>query len=331
MNDNRYKKAMEQVTFDQHLDQKIMDYVISHGEGINKKNTKRARSIRTAAVAACMVCLVTGAVFAAAVHFRNVTPVEHGLVAKDSSEVLKDTNKSGNTSNTKDTVFSDTGEIRSLMAEDSTEYQLLKEEKGTRKTNWIQKMKWHRNSSSYYSEDGVQWQKDESIGTEILDEYIYASYTKGAKDAALPDVMKNLNSQVKLDGNVSFGEYSNLLYGEHVERNDAVNSRQLKAVFSYKKGKVLTDLSQDMTMKAGEKGSFGVITGTEPTVNHRTYHGANSMTYELSDSTVDGTLKTTTLVSSGPYQLILQFENLSEQAIHEVLDQLDLSGLESDQ
>lgn len=109
-----------------------------------------------------------------------------------------------------------------------------------------------------------------------------------------------------------------------VEEEEAVIARNLLGTFAYKEGKMNVDLSQS---DEGYETGVVVITSLEEVVNQREYVAKSGVTYQLSDTTKDGVTRTTTLLSSNNYTLIIEFENLTEESIYELLDNLDVGTI----
>ena len=79
--------------------------------------------------------------------------------------------------------------------------------------------------------------------------------------------------------------------------------------------------------RAAESGEIAetasmVITTTGETGNEREYLNAAGITFKLSDDTESGETRTTTMFTGTAYDAILQFTGMTEDEIHDVLDNI---------
>lgn len=306
-----YKSAIDQVSFDNQLDEKILNYLAKNSGGNNMDNKKwRFKFSTSVAIAACTAFMVSATGYAAIMHFNNISHMDYGLVSENVSDG-KETpiDKDG------DEGFADTSEHRDRMLNEVSDMVLLIEEKGNNKVNWGEKRVWKDITSSYKSNDGIQWEVDEANPAGIITEYTYSNYEIAIKDAQIPNVMSNLLSKVEMNYGV-LEEYS-------TELSSDVYRKSVSGEFTYQGGKMFVELSEDEGLGYG----VSIYTGVDRVTNQRTYQTEDGVTYQLSDNEIDGIVQTTTLISSGAYSLILQFEGLSDNDIHTLLNEIDLSGL----
>lgn len=312
MDKNVYKSAVDQVVFDEQLEKKIINYLSENSGGKTMKRANWKIKFSTSmVVAACTIFMVSVTGYAAVMHFSHVSHIENGLVAQNGNE---DTDVASSE------VFIDTSELRARMLKEDSGLILLTEEIGSSDVNWGEKTIWKDTTPAYYSNDGIEWEKDKTVPDGIMTQYIYPNYEMATKDAQMPNVMKNFGTEVQMNFG-AFEEYA-------TEVSSDVSTKRMIGEFAYQDGKLFVDLSQDLSnFKMLENGVI-VYTGVDAATNQRSYQAQDGMTYQLSDQTNDGVTQTTTLVSNGAYRLIIQFESLTENEIHTLLDGIDLSGLE---
>lgn len=306
-----YKSAIDQVSFDNQLDEKILNYLAKNSGGNNMDNKKwRFKFSTSVAIAACTAFMVSATGYAAIIHFNNISHMDYGLVSENVSD-----GKEAPINENGDEGFVDTSEHRDRMSTDVSDRLLLVEEKGSNQVNWNEKRVWKDTAPVYISNDGMDWKLDEEGPTGIVTEYMYSSYEMAIQDAEFPNVMSNLLSKVEMNYGV-FEEYS-------TEIGSDVYRKRVSGEFAYQEGKMFVELSEDEGVGHG----VSIYTGVDRVTNQRTYQTEDGGTYQLSDNEIDGIVQTTTLISSGAYSLILQFEGLSDNDIHTLLNEIDLSGL----
>lgn len=316
MNKNVYRSAVNQVKFDEQMDKKIMDYLAKKsGERISMKQSKCKMKVAIT-VAACAVCMISGTTYAAVKYFKNIAHMDYGLVAKDDINGIEIS-----TGVDEESVFPDTSKIRSEMGGSTSGFVLRSEERGSDGVKWDTKKTWKDVTPTYISEDGIKWERDEAAGAAMMTQYTYTQYEMATQDAGMPNVMKTLLDITSMCEAATYEAYT-------IEESEDIIRKRVVGVFAYEEGKLEVDLSQDLgALEDGNHGTV-VITGVNKATNQRTYQTQKGMTYQLSDNINDGITKTTTLVSSGDYSLIIQFENLTDQAIHTLLEEIDLSAFE---
>lgn len=311
MKKNLYKSAIDKVPFDERLDEKITEYISENGvqkKSITKIPWKMNGKISVAA-AACAVCMISVTTYAAVTYFKDTAHIDYGLTTKSEDKDSINYNDTG--------ILEDTSDIRSKLANDLA-YELVSEEKGNSEVKWNKKSVFKDKSASYHSDDTIKWEVDKEDSKSIITEYAYQNYELATKDAGLPNIMDKLIGKVTMSSNALVKECS-------IEDNPNINSKQILGDFDYKKGRISLDLSQDLTNKDGSSGNYSVITGINKATNQRSYESKDGITYKLSDNVNDGIKKTTTLITKGAYNLIIEFYALSENEIQEVLDNIDLS------
>ena len=306
-----YKSAIDQVAFDDQLDEKVLNYLSENAGGNNMSEKKWKIKLSTSvAIAACAVFMVSATGYAAIQYFSNISHMDYGLVSNNTSDGSEvSINEKGNE------AFTDTSEIRDIMLNNASDMVLLVEEKGDSTVNWREKRVWNDKTPSYTSNDGIDWELDEESLATIITEYTYSNYEMAIRDAQFPNVMKDLLSKVEMNYGV-FEEYSTALSSD-------VYRKRVSGEFTYQGGKIFVQLAHD---ERGENG-VSVYTGVDKTTNQRTYNTQDGITYQLSDNENEGIIQTTTLISSESYSLVIQFEGLSDNEIHTVLNDIDLTDL----
>ncbi len=321
MNRELYKSSVNKIRFDDQLEEKTLNYInqIANKERVNiMKNTNKSKwkmkMSASTAVAACAVCVLSVTAYAAVANIDKVSHNDYGFVSNTNMEI---NDKSISTKELEE--FLNTSEIRTKMANDNSGMELISEENGKDGVNWSKKSTFKDNSYTYTSDDTTDWSIDEEASTGIITEYAYENYEMAIKDAGLPNVMEKILSKGGINKGAFLEEYS-------TEESSDISKKRVIGEFDYKNGKVSVDLSK-YSMTDGIQGNgYSVITGIDKSTNQREYQSQNGIKYQLSDNKDDKITKTTTMVSSGSYCLIIEFEGLSDNEIHTILDSLDLSG-----
>lgn len=314
MKKNAYKSAVDKIKFDEQLDSKIMDYIKENnikGEDTMKNNIKNKKK-SSVAVAACAVFLLSGATYASVMNFRDVSHSKYGLVAETNKEykgVEKDFGTGEEVSNTK--------EQRGQMEKLNIGYEVISEENGDSNVRWKKKSILKDTSLSYKSDDKKTWEVDVYAPVGMTTKYSYDDYNTALEDSKMPNIMKNLLSKVKVNEEITVDEY-------YTEESTDITRKVVNGEFNYKFGKINVELSKELN----NNGVY-VITGIEEATNQRDYQTEEGITYKLSDNIDGKILKTTTLASKGNYNLIIQFENLSDSEIEMLLESIDLSALDA--
>ena len=121
-----YKSAIDQVSFDNQLDEKILNYLSENSGGNNMDNKKWKFKFSTSvAIATCTVFMVSATGYAAIRYFNNIAHTDYGLTSQDISD-----GEGISSSEDDNEVFMDTSEIRDKMSTDVSDMLLLVEEKG---------------------------------------------------------------------------------------------------------------------------------------------------------------------------------------------------------
>lgn len=317
MKKNVYKSAVDKVAFDEELENKIMNYLSENIDekekeirGVWKMKNKMKISVATVA---CTLLTVSAVSYAGVSYFRSTSHMDYGLTTQGDTSgenISTNINNSG--------TFDETSEHRNRMEKENAGFELFLEEKGTDKVNWTKKSVWKDSTPAYNSKDGKLWDVDGSVSPYMSTEYEYSKYETALKDAEMPNIMRKLMPQLKLT-------QSPVLKEHHTEENPTITSKTVDGNFDYKGKNISVELNKYLTQI--ENTGVSVITGIEKATNQREYKTQNDVVYKLSDNTNDKITKTTSVVSTGNYNLIIQFEGLSESEIHEILDNIDLSGL----
>ncbi|MGL4913265.1 MAG: hypothetical protein ACRC3Y_12635 [Romboutsia sp.] len=313
MNKGLYKSSVDKIKFDENLEGKTLNYINERGSKMNntKKSKWKMKMSASTAVAACTICVLSATAYAAVLNLNNVSHSEYGFVSKESIS---------EESNSKDSLdkFLNTSEIRNKMKQESSDIKLVSEESNVDGVNWVMKSVFKDENKIYTSDDKIKWEADKSQGASLITEYLYSDYEKAIKDAKLPNVMKNILSMVDSNKCAFLEEYSN-------ENKAEISKKRVMGAFDYKKGKISVDLSKYLNINEGENSGYNAISDIEKATNQREYQSKDGSVFKLSDNNNDGSLKTTTMVSSGEFCLIIQFENINDSDIHTILDNLDLT------
>lgn len=311
MEKNAYKSAVDKINFDENLESKIIDYLKENnlkGDNTMKNYNKNKKKISIAA--ACAICLLSGATYASVMNIRDVSHVPNGLVAQ--------TNKQDN-STTKDLdngeKITDTKEQREQMGNDNLGYEVVSEEQANSNVKWKKKSILKDTTSSYKSDDNKTWEVDESASVSMMNKYAYDDYNTALYDSNMPNVMKKLISKVKINKDIIVEEH-------YTEESTDIIRKVVTGEFSYKGGKMNIEISKNIN-----NNGVSVITDINEVTNQREYKTKDGTSYKLSDSMDMEKLKTTTIVSKGNYNLIMQFENLEDRDIEKLLENIDLSTL----
>lgn len=318
MNKKLYQSSVDRIKFDEQLEYKTVDYInkkIYEERNKTMNNNRFKWNLKISAsttVAACTICILSATAYAAVTNTNKIEYTKNGFISKSNREIndeLVNENESVEISNT--------SEIRDRMENDKPGIELISEEKGNSKSNWIKKSTFRDNTKSYISEDTINWDVDKEDPTEIITEYIYKSYDMAIKDAGFPNIIEKVFCESSMNKDTFLKEYS-------TKESSNITRKSVIGNFNYKKGKVSIDLSKLSTESEMIGNEYSVITDIEKTTNQREYNSKDGIEYKLSNS---GDNKTTTIINSGSYLLMIQFECLSENEIYTILDKLDVSSL----
>lgn len=315
MNKELYKSSVDKIKFDEKLESRTLNYIYksldNQGDvrmNSNKDKWKLKLSASTA-VAACTICVLSATAYAAVTNTKKIEHTKHGFTSKRNIEM-----KDESVTDSELVEILDTSKIRTRMEKDNSEIELISEETGDSTLNWIKKYTFKDSSKTYISDDTINWEVDKEDPDKIITEYIYKNYDIAIKDSGLPNIMENIFFKSFINNGALLEEYSTEYDYNNLEK-------RVVGEFNYRKGNISIDLS-----KYSKKDSeYAVITDTEKTTNQREYNSKSGIKYKLSDSSDN---KTSTMISSGYYCLNIKFEKLSEDDIYDILEKLDLSGLD---
>lgn len=285
---------------------------------LKRKAGKDMRNVNKDLVKVAVVALVLSAsavTVSAGVyhHVRDTKTIDVGITTSNSHEPEKE-------DDTSDVKF----DASKLPKEgDGTISEVVSSEKGKAGDVWLSKItKKEKDNEHFCSDDGVNWERDPQY-------YRYTEYTFDDYDAACNEVdMPNIFDKaytLKDNGTYNYDECKeDGKKGKYVPFGDSLN-----ATFSYHKGHF--SVSQDRSINIDEDGTettvedreFMVITGKK-TTNKREYDSKNDLHFAMSDSRQDGKTMTTTILSFDEYDVTLQFFDLSDKEIYEILDNISV-------
>ena len=268
-------------------------------ETMNRKNiSKRISGI---AVAAAAFLLIGGTVSAAALHNGNIHFFDRGLTAGD---YTVDTSEPVGTAGMESPEMSEESIITPISVEE-----------GSADNPWLSKSVWEDTSEIYASDDAVHWTK--GYQTTRVTEYKYADYFTAAEDAGFDKLFTT-----NYTGDVSYYQH------EHLE-DGADTDYSISGEFVYGNGHFSID---QMKLPAEVIGGadpetepvLAVITTTGETANEREYISSSGIPFKLSDDTEFGYTRTTTVFRGKTFDAILEFMYMTEEEIHQVLDNIQL-------
>ena len=263
-----------------------------------KKTTKRISGVAAAAAAA--VLLVGGTVSAAVIYNNNIHFSIKGLIAGDDMAIVYN---------------SENGETTEInlpeMSEDSV-ISPISEEDGSADTLWLSKKVWDDTYEVFDSDDAVNWTKGHQ--TTRVTEYQYADYFTAVEDSGFEKLFKT-----NYTGDVVYYEYEDL----DTENTDY----SIAGEFSYGNGHFNINQQNFPTggsdeVDAESESVFMLITTTGETVNEREYLSSAGISFKLSDDTEFGYTRTSTLFRGNTGDTVLEFIGMTEEEIHEVLDNI---------
>lgn len=273
-----------------------------------KKMMRRNHLCKVIAIAAVVVCFAGGTVYATTNFFQKVKHTEYGLTTVDELDEQE------SIQSLKSAI-----ESKKTMSAQGEGLKVIETVDGDANTNWIQKITSER--PCVQSEDGINWIKvDGESDREV--KYLYDNFEYALADSLLPKVFSDtLLQKLSLTDNASYNE----LYFEQKEKIDV---KELSADLLFdESGKIHVEMSSSLSMHKGDAHDFYISTGTEKATNQRNYVTKIGVEYALCDNEEDGVTSTTTLLVYGKYVLILKFTDMTENQIHEFLEELDATVL----
>lgn len=268
-------------------------------ETMSKKNiSKRISGI---AVAAAVFLLIGGTVSAAAIYNGNIHFFDKGFVIGDTRM--------------------DTSKLEGIVDTESPEMSgesivtHISEEEGAADDLWLSKSIWEDTYEIYASDDAVRWTK--GYQTTRVTEYKYADYFTAAEDTGFDKLF-----MTNYTGDVFYYQYEHLEEGTDTEHS-------ILGRFFYGNGRFRVDQLQfpkeavDAANPQAEP-VLAVITTTGETANEREYISSSGISFKLSDDTEFGYTRTTTVFRGKTFDAILEFIDMTEEEIHQVLDNIQL-------
>lgn len=269
-----------------------------------KKTSKRLSGIAAAAAAA--VLFVGGTVSAAVIYNGNIHFSTKGLIAGEDMEISY-VSEEGETVNV---------DLPEMSGEDTI--TPISEEEGSPSSPWLGKKVWDDTYEVWNSDDAVDWTK--GYQTSRITEYRYADYFTAADDAGFGRLFKT-----NYTGDTFYYQTEHL--PDESDRAAGVGSEtdyHITGEYSFGSGRFTLDQQKYRTAGSGEAAAAAnmVITTTGETENEREYLNAAGITFKLSDDTESGDTRTTTMFTGKTYDAVLQFSGMTEEDIHEVLDNI---------
>lgn len=282
-----------------------------------KGKVKKAMNIKKNMVKAAVVILALGisggTVFAATQHFRSVWQFDYGLATGGLETSIE---KKVDMSNI---IVEDTN-IASEDVEQGDEYDgklkdfyketLIYSENGSNDAAWAKKEVYKVTDRNYESDDGESW-KVGKLEEGTLTRYIYKDYVAACKENGFINLFTK-----------TYGQAEDVIYSEYQYEEVETEHHVIESNFQYKGGKFKVEESMEQDNGIEER-NMVVITG-EKVTNQREYVSENGYTFQLSDDTSLGEVRTTTLLSFDEYDVVISFTNLTDEEIHEVLDTISI-------
>lgn len=269
-----------------------------------KKASKRLSGI--AAAAAVAVLLVGGTVSAAVIYNSNVHFSTKGLTAGDDIKV---------------SFVPEEGDAVDIdLPEMSGENTItpISEEEGSSSVPWLSKKVWDDTYEVWNSDDATNWTK--GYQTSRTTEYRYADYFTAAEDAGFDRLFKT-----NYTGDTFYYQTEHLPDESDIAAGiDSETDYSISGEYSYGNGRFTLNQQKYRATESDETAETAsmVITTTGETSGEREYLNSAGITFKLSDDTELGETRTTTMFTGTAYDAILQFTGMTEEEIHEVLDNI---------
>lgn len=321
----------------------------------------KSRVLKVAAASLAAVCALGGTTYAATHwNFDKVQFTDAGIMIVDdeNKDVKVEDNvdistKSINSKTVGDTTYStiisgegakDSPETNSAISEppeikgEDCKLETLKEQKGTKDTNWSYMVKKLRTTTGYGSVDGKNW---EQTG---WDKYYYTDYTydtweKFRADKVMPVVFneKAFEGFALDDSNILYKEeqFKFLEKGKQSgEEEEIAAYKSYAATYLNGKKKMEIELRESEDYKEMKEDNtaeyvkfVGAPSDDGTSENQRHYTTKKNVKYALEDITRDKKKATFAYLSGNGYDISVIFTNMSEQEIHNVLDTIDATEL----
>ncbi|RKJ45132.1 hypothetical protein D7X98_09370 [bacterium 1XD8-76] len=274
-------------------------------ENMNIRKTSKHLS-GIAAAAAVAVLLVGGTVSAAAIYNGNIHFSTKGFTAGDDVKVSFAPEDG-------DAVDVDLPE----MSGEST-ITPISEENGVSSTPWLSKKVWDDTYEIWDSDDAVNWTK--GYQTSRITQYRYADYFTAADDAGFSRLF-----QTNYMGDTFYYQTEHLPDESDIAAGiGSETDYRITGEFSCGSGRFTLEQQKYRTTESGEiiENASMVIMTTGETSNEREYLNAAGISFKLSDDTETGRTRTAAMFTGTDYDAILQFTGMTEDEIHEVLDNI---------
>ena len=291
------------------------------GKDMRKVNKNLVKAAIAALVLSASAVTVSAGVYH---HIRETEHIDSGIVAYNSdSHGNVEVSSNGVSVSDSASMPEDSKEIdydaTKLPKERGTVSETVSSEKGKAGDVWLTKItKKEKDNDHFSSDDGVNWKREPQYYRRT--ECTFNDYDAALKEVDMPNIFDKAYT-LKEDGTYYYNECKeDGKKGKYVPCGE-----QLDATFSYNKG--YFSVSQDRSVdedgtEIGER-TFMVLTGDE-TTNKREYDSKNDLHFAMSDSKDDGKTMTTTILSFDEYDVTLQFFDLSDKEIHEILDSISV-------
>lgn len=309
----------------------------------NNMRTKK-RVLKAAAAGLVAVCALGGTTYAATHwNFDKVHFTDNGFITGDVDEDVEiamnniaetagtennDTNRSTNvfTEISSDEMGTkDSNVTYSNDAENTSE--VLEDVDGTKDTNWVHKRASLETNTEYICDEEGNTQ-EEKFTYKLID-YTYDSMEKLRADKVLPDIFTDdlLKDFSLTDDQITYTE-------SYPSDNEKLTSQNLTATYRSRKKQMDFFLNMDSMYKesldndAAVVSSYSIVSEEGKAVeNQRYYTTKDNVEFALEDIASDGNTHTTAYLSGNGYTLTIDFYQMSEQEIHETLEQIDATLL----
>lgn len=303
---------------------KMPEDFVSQIKRKDEKNTMRTkkRMLKAAAAGLVAVCALGGTTYAATHwNFDKVHFTDNGFITgvdEDTSVVMYDT-LAEEIANTDTNV--------TYSSDDVNSSEVLEDIDGSKDTNWIHKRTSLITNTGYICNGEEDAQKEDFSYKSI--DYTYDSMEKLREDKVLPDIFTDdlLKDFSLTDDQITYTE-------SYQVKDEKLTSQNLTA--TYRSGKKQMDffLNMDSMYKESLNNDAAVISsydfvsdGEQTAKNQRYYTTKNNVEFALEDVTSDGNTHTIAYLSGNGYTLTIDFYQISEQEIHETLEQINATLL----
>lgn len=264
---------------------------------IKKKERKDMHFIKlisknlTKIAAVFTVALAAGGIASAALYYNSgVNGFKYGLTT---GEVDTET----------ESEFSEV-----TLPENSEEVTVVAEqEKGEGSHAWNKKKIWEETSTLYSSDDKIDWKNEKVV--DRYTQYSYDSYYAAAED----------NNYEKVFGTDYVGNVDYQMV-EHLNQ-DADPDYSISGKFRFGNG----TFTLEQTKEQVENTNFTLI--TNQVIDEYEYVSSSGYAYKLVDDKIKGKTRTSVVIPCEKYRLVLTFTEMSEDEIHEVLENIKIAEL----